>query len=162
MKRSPGLSFLVLHTLLPLSADVMHLHSLSSKLPYLTLPCFKYPNQLHLRPIPIPSLLSIVYLYISLKLKPKPLTSSTMRLPSYSQPIPAPVSFNSESWDTILLSQSQKQKFQNFCELFMDRVRTGASTSEEVERFTTLLKGEHPEYFRLARGVVPEFKFGNA
>ena len=37
MKRTSGLSFLVLRSLLPLSTDVMHLHSLSSKLPYLTM-----------------------------------------------------------------------------------------------------------------------------
>lgn len=42
----------------------------------------------------------------------------------------------------------------------MDRVRRGDSNSDEMDRFAALLRGEQPEYFRLARAVVPEFRFG--
>lgn len=42
----------------------------------------------------------------------------------------------------------------------MDRVRKGESNSEEIDKFTALLTADEPEYFRLARAVVPEFQSG--
>lgn len=84
-----------------------------------------------------------------------------MRLPTYSQPGFAPFFFNTENWDVFILRDpSRKRKFQGFCEHYMDRVRKGESNSDEIDKFTALLKGDQPEYFRLARAVVPEFQAG--
>lgn len=90
-------------------------------------------------------------------------TSSAMRLPTYTYSPPgfAPFFFNTENWDVFSLRDpSRKRKFQGFCEHYMDRVRKGESNSDEIDKFTALLKGDQPEYFRLARAVVPEFQSG--